>query len=225
MRPLGVDVDAHEVRRRAEAGHPLHVAAEHDHEPRAGARHDAAHRQAEPARAVQQQRVVAERQVRLGHADRDRAEPELVHPREVLLGLRQVVDPVGAVELRRDRLDLLAQRRAVGRELVEGVRLLARLDDRLGELDRARRRPRRTRGSRRPSRRRRRPRARRSASISASVSVGKLLIETTHGRPYSRTISMCAARLSMPAPQRVEVLGRRGRRTPCRRATSSRAPW
>ena len=35
-------------------------------------------------------------------------------------------------------------------------------------------------------------------SISFSVSLGKALIETTHGRPYSRTIPMCASRLSIP---------------------------
>ena len=36
------------------------------------------------------------------------AEPELVHPRDVLLRLGQVVDALRAVELGRDRLDLLA---------------------------------------------------------------------------------------------------------------------
>ena len=34
---------------------------------------------------------------------------------------------------------------------------------------------------------------------SLAVSVGKLLIATTHGKPYRRTIWMCAVRLSMPA--------------------------
>ncbi len=105
-----------------EAGHPLHVAAEHDDEAGAGARHDPADREPEPAGTVQQQGVVAEREMGLRHAHGDGAEAELVHPREVLLGLRQVVDPVGAVEPRRDRLDLAAQGRAVGRELVEVVR-------------------------------------------------------------------------------------------------------
>ena len=38
--------------------------------------------------------------------------PEFLHARDVLLGLRQVVDAVGAVEPGGDRLDLLLQPRA-----------------------------------------------------------------------------------------------------------------
>ena len=68
-----------EGRRPAEPGHPLHVAAQHHHEAGAGARHDGAHRQPESGGAVQHQRVVAERQVRLRHAHRQRAEAQTLH--------------------------------------------------------------------------------------------------------------------------------------------------
>src|SRR6185369_8776182 len=66
-----------------------------------------------------------------------RTEPQRIHPRQVLLGLRKEVDTVGAVELDGDRLDLRTQRRAVGREEPEVVRLLARLHDGVRQVDRA----------------------------------------------------------------------------------------
>ncbi len=107
MRTVGVDVDAHEVRRRTRA--PASVACRRRARPRTPRRRSA--RRRGPAggipRPVEQQRVVAQRQVRLGHAHGHGAEPQLVHPCEVLLGLRQVVDAIGAVEPGRDGLDLV----------------------------------------------------------------------------------------------------------------------
>ena len=157
----------------------------------------AAHREPEARRAVEQRRIVREREVGLRHAHGQRTEPQRVHPRQVLLGLRKEVDAVGAVELDGDRLDLRPQRRAVGREEPEVVRLLARLTTAFAR-------------STAPSPPSANPRftttlsapastaSRSISSTSASVSVGKLLIETTHGRPYACTMLMCAARLSAP---------------------------
>ena len=182
-----------------EPGHPLHVAAERDDEPGSRARHQ---RRA-PGAGIPLGRFSSigscdERQMGLRHAHRHRPEPERVHPRQVLLGLRQEVDAVGAVQARGDRLDLLLERRAVGREEVEVVRLLARLDDGVRQLDRRPRRPARTLGSRRRSPPRPPTASSSISATSASVSVGKLLIDTTHGSPYSLTMFTCAARLSAP---------------------------
>ena len=56
---------------------------------------------------------------------------------QILLGLHLQIDAGRAVESRRDRFDLLDDGRAVRREEVERVRLVARGDDRVRELDRA----------------------------------------------------------------------------------------
>ena len=76
---------------------------------------------------------MGERQVRLRHADRQPVEPEPVELLDLLLGRRQEEDPVRAVDTRRDRLDLLLDRRVERIDEVERVRLLGRGDDGLGE--------------------------------------------------------------------------------------------
>ena len=124
-------------------------------------------------------------------------------------GLHLQIDAGRAVEPRRDRLDLL--RRSACSSGVRNANvfgLLARGDDRLGQLDRA--------GAALAEAVVRHDglgagldaRAPCTIAISAGVSVGKLLIATTHGSPYCRTIWMCAARLSAPLRERVEILGR-----------------
>ena len=72
----------------------------------------------------------------LRHADRERTESQRVHAGEVLLGLRQVVDAIGTVQPRGDGFDLRLERCAVGREPREGVRLRARCDDGVREINR-----------------------------------------------------------------------------------------
>ena len=63
----------------------------------------------EAARAALEVRVVAERVLGLRHADREMPEPEVLVQLEGLLGGRQQLDPVGPVDLRRDRENLLAE--------------------------------------------------------------------------------------------------------------------
>ena len=63
------------------------------------------------------------------------AEAETVHPRQIGLGLGEVVDAVGAVQRGRDRIDLFPERRAIRRELVERARPFARGDHGLREVD------------------------------------------------------------------------------------------
>src|SRR5437762_14242067 len=82
---LRVDVDVLERRRLAEPRHALHVAAERDDEPRAGGRQEATNRKDESRRTIPQQRIVRQRHLRLGHADRRRAHPELLERREIVL--------------------------------------------------------------------------------------------------------------------------------------------
>ena len=65
------------------------------------------------------------------------AKAGLLVPVELAGGRRQVVDPLGAVDLGGDRLDLLAQRRLVAVEHVELAGLPGGLDHRFSQLDRA----------------------------------------------------------------------------------------
>src|SRR6478672_2174713 len=80
---LRIDVDAREVRGSAQSRHPLHLAAQRDHEPGACRGDEATHRQPIATGPVEPRWLVAERQVRLGHADRDRPEAQTVHPRQI----------------------------------------------------------------------------------------------------------------------------------------------
>ena len=174
--------------RLAEPGHALHVAAEHDDEPGAGAGQHAAHRQDEVRRAIAQQRVVREREVGLGHAHRRGAHAQLLDALQVLHRLHLQVDAP-------------TRRRAASRSLRSASRSACP----------------RASGTRTCSAWRTpspppRPApplpapplpnplcattvsapalvaSSRTSAISAGVSVGKLLMATTQGRPYCRTI-------------------------------------
>ena len=80
---------------------------------------------------------MAQRVLRLGDADREAAEPVPLVALELAAGERGVVDPVGAVDLGRDRLDLLPERRLGRVQEVEVAGLGRHLGDRLGDLGRA----------------------------------------------------------------------------------------
>ena len=100
----------------------------------------------------------------LGHAHRRGAHAQLLDPLQVFHRLHLQVDRRRTVEARCDRLDLLDDRRALRGQEREAVRLGARRDHGLRELDLVA--------------------SSRTSAISAGVSVGKLLMATTHGRPY-----------------------------------------
>ena len=72
----------------------------------AGVRPDVAHRDAEAGRRVGERRVGREREVRLGHADREPGEPVAGVLLDLLPRRGQEVDAVGLVDARGDLLDL-----------------------------------------------------------------------------------------------------------------------
>lgn len=88
-------------------------------------------------RGVLDSRVTAERERRLGHADREVSEALLLEAGNLLAREVRVVDAIGAVELLGDRFDLLLDGEVDVVEELERVRLLASCDDGLSELDRS----------------------------------------------------------------------------------------
>ena len=98
--PAGLDVDVDVDRGRAlgQAGHGAHLAEQRVQVPGAGGGTDVADRHAEAARTALERRVVAQRQVGLGHAERQLVEALLGELLDLGLGLGQVVDAVGAVD-------------------------------------------------------------------------------------------------------------------------------
>src|SRR5215510_8376892 len=103
---LSIDIDVHEGRRLAKPGHPLHLAAERHDKPRPSARNETAHRQDESFRTIPQRRFMRQRKMGLGHADKGRPETEFVEALEVLLSLHLKIDAIGAVQARRNGLNL-----------------------------------------------------------------------------------------------------------------------
>src|SRR6185437_9510426 len=101
-----VDVDVEASRRLAEARHLHDVPAERGQEAGARVRADVAHRDAEAGRRVHEPRVGRQRQVRLGHADRQVAEAVPRVLLDLLPGGGQEVDAVGLVDAGGDLLDL-----------------------------------------------------------------------------------------------------------------------
>jgi large subunit ribosomal protein L10 len=93
---------------------------------------------AKAARPALEVRVMAQRQLCLGHAHRQAGEALRGELLDLLGRLGRDGDVARAVDAGGDGLDLLAHRGVVGIELREGVRLLAGLDDRLGQLGGAR---------------------------------------------------------------------------------------
>lgn len=87
----------------------------------AGVGADVAHRQAEVLRRVEERGVGRQRQVRLGHADREVVEAVGGVLADLLLGLGIEVDVRGAVDALGDRLDLVLDRLVVGVERLELV--------------------------------------------------------------------------------------------------------
>src|ERR1700745_1024400 len=131
--PLRVDVDGEGGRRPSVAGHRLHVAAERDEPARPCVRADVSDGDGEAGRRVRERRVVREREVSLGHADREVVEADALElldpfPRG---GLKEAsVDPGHA---RHDCLDLALDRIVEGIYRREARGLLGRLDHGFGE--------------------------------------------------------------------------------------------
>src|SRR3954452_11181325 len=132
-----IDVDVERGRALAEARHLGDVAAERHQPARAGVGADVADGQGEVLRRVQQVGIRRQRQVRLRHADGEVAEAVAHVLADLLLGLGIEVHVPRTVDLLADGLDLVLDRPVVLVERVERVRLLARVDDRRGEVGRA----------------------------------------------------------------------------------------
>src|SRR5664280_2881368 len=111
--PVRVNVDVLAGRVRRQARHGPHLAEERRDEARAGREMDLADRDAEARRATLQRWVVAQREVRLGHADWQVAVAQFLVQLERLGGGRKFVNAASAIDSDRDRLDLLAQRDVV----------------------------------------------------------------------------------------------------------------
>ena len=136
---------------------------------------------------------------RLGHADRQVAEAQVLVLLDRLARGRQQVDPVGAIDAGRDRLDLLGERDVVRVEELEvGLAARRRVPDRLRER----------RGTLAAVTKWRRDDriacAGREGDLLdrldlAGVSVGNELIATTAGTPNRRTFSICLARFCEPS--------------------------
>src|SRR5215471_5023359 len=128
---VGVQIDPRGRRVRRQPGHGPHLAADRVDEPGADRGADLPHRQRPAGRRALERGIRRDGQVRLGDADRQRAEPGLFIGVELLAGLRRVLHAVGAVDARRDRLDLLLQARLAVVEEAELAGLGGRLRDRL----------------------------------------------------------------------------------------------
>ena len=149
-------------------------------------RADVADRQGEVLGRVQQRRVGRQREVRLRHADREVAETLAGELGELRLGRGVEVDVLGPVDLLGHGLDLVLDRLVVLIDLVEGVRLLGRLDDRRGEVGDAGAALRRSPRWPRPRTRRPASASRLTSSISSLVSPGRRLTATTAGSAERR---------------------------------------
>src|SRR5450756_1507872 len=130
---LDVDVDVDGSRPLGQARHGAHLAEQRVQVPGAGGRPDVADRHAVAARPALERRVVTERQVRLGHAQRQLVQALLRELLDLGLGLGQVVHAVGAVDLGGDGLDLLLDG---GLERIEELEVAALVSGRLDDLGR-----------------------------------------------------------------------------------------
>src|SRR6202034_1894206 len=131
-----VQVDAGGRGVPGQAGHGAHVAADRVDEAGADARADLADREAEARGGALEVGVVAQAVLGLGDADREAAEAVLLVAVELAARQRRVVHAVRAVDLGRQGLDLLLERRLRRVQVVEAVRLARYLGDRLGDLGR-----------------------------------------------------------------------------------------
>lgn len=93
---LAVDVDVHVLGSRMlrQARHRQDVARQGDDEAGAGAHAQFLDRDAEASRTADLRRIVRQRVLRLGHADRHLVEAELLDLLELFLGSRREVDAI-----------------------------------------------------------------------------------------------------------------------------------
>ncbi len=161
---------------------------------------DVADREAEAARSPLERRVMAERVLGLGHADRQVPEAEILRHRQGLRRGRQLVHAARAVDPDGDRLDLLAQRQVVRVEEPEvGLPGRRRLPDGARESLGALPALREVSGDDRVAGAR--VDGHLADRLHLGVGVGREAVDADD-RPGSRsvrTISMCAARFAAPA--------------------------
>src|SRR5439155_121358 len=117
-----VQVDAGGVRRRRQAGHGAHLAADRVDKTRADRCPHLAYRQHPPRRGPLQLGLRRDGEVCLGDANGQPAESARLVGVELLGGGGVVLDATRAVNAERDRLDLLAQRRRVRVQELERAR-------------------------------------------------------------------------------------------------------
>ena len=132
-----VEVDARRCRRLGQTRHRAHRPADRIDETCADRRAHLADFERVTGRCALERRVARDRQMGLRDADRHRAEPVVLVGLELLAGRSGVLDPLGAVDRRRDLLDLALEAVGVVVEEVEAALLVTRLDDGLGKRRRA----------------------------------------------------------------------------------------
>jgi glycine/D-amino acid oxidase-like deaminating enzyme len=116
----------------------LHDVAAERHEPSgSGVGAHVAYRQSEASRRTQLRWVVCERERRLRHAHRQLVEAGRGELLDLALCVEVVDDVIGAVGLRRDRVDLLLDRRILGVEELEVGWLVGSRHNSFGELRRS----------------------------------------------------------------------------------------
>src|SRR3990170_8599463 len=134
---LQVEIDIVEHGPRGETGHGAHLTQKWVEEPGAHRGTNVSDRDLVALRHALERRIVAQAEVRLGHVHGQLVETELGVKLNLPLGLRRVFDPIGAVDLSGNRLDLPLDRPLERVEEPEVRRLRDRLHDELGQLERA----------------------------------------------------------------------------------------
>ena len=108
--PLAVQADRFGRRPARQPGHGHDVPADRDHEAGPGREPDIAHRQDVAVRCPAPRRVGAEAVLGLGHANAEPSEPGLLEAPEPRGDRRRQGNIVGAVDLARDRAELVGER-------------------------------------------------------------------------------------------------------------------